>query len=217
MVRSAGLSICWHENGQKESESHYRDGQKCGLSIFWYENGLKEQEINHDYGNKGECLVTFFAEDGSKFQEGCMKEGEKFGIWITFGKDGEPDGELHYINGDSHYIFIKRHENGKQKTTIDCKEGEDPFKTQYYDNGQKQCAGFLNQDRDQEGLWTWWYKNGQKKREEEWLRGEGRIIKEWDEKGRVVSQNNQSGNWMQKAAWLQRQQQINQMDDFFGG
>lgn len=53
-------------------------------------------------------------------------------------------------------------------------------------------------------------------------KGECRIIKEWDEKGRVVSQkvvsqNNQSGNWMQKAAWLQRQQQINQMDDFFGG
>lgn len=193
-----------------------------GLEIFWNENGLKKQETNHDCGNKGESLTTLFYDNGNKLTEGCTDGNKQVGIWVKFSEDGKADGEIHHINGQTHLKYVIRHENGEIKREEEIKDGEDNFLTHYYDNGQKQGAGFLNQDGEKEGFWTWWYKNGQKEQEEECLRGECRIIKEWDEKGRVVSQkvvsqNNQSGNWMQKAAWLQRQQQINQMDDFFGG
>jgi len=220
VVNGNGTVVTWHENGQKESESHYRDGQKCGLQIVWNENGLKKEEINHDYGNKGECLATLFWDNGNKQEEGCGDGNtyKQVGIWVKFSEDGKADGEIHYINGQTHYKIVTRHENGEIKSEEEIKDGEDKFVTKYYDNGQKQGAGFLNQDGEKEGFWTWWYKNGQKEQEEECLRGECRIIKEWDEEGRVRSQNNnQGGNWMQKAAWLQRQTQINQMNDFFGG
>jgi antitoxin component YwqK of YwqJK toxin-antitoxin module len=217
VVNGNGTVVTWHENGQKNSECHYQDGQECGIVVFWNESGLKTVEVNTDYGNKGEELHTIFREDGSKAEEGCWKDEKRFGIWVTFSEDGKADGEIHYINGQSHFKYITRYENGEIKNEKEVKDGENPFFTRYHDNGQKEGAGFLNQDGEKEGLWTYWYKNGQKEQAEECLRGECQIIKQWDEKGRLVSQNNnQGGNLMQKAAWMQRQTQINQMNEFFG-
>ena len=40
--RRVGLWVAWHENGQKRSEVHYKDGNKNGPWAEWYENGRKK-------------------------------------------------------------------------------------------------------------------------------------------------------------------------------
>ena len=42
--KESGLSTMWHENGQKQLEQTYRDGQMDGLQTWWHENGQKQIE-----------------------------------------------------------------------------------------------------------------------------------------------------------------------------
>ena len=44
------LLIGWYENGQKESEKHYKDERLDGIQTFWYENGQKKHEGNYKNG-----------------------------------------------------------------------------------------------------------------------------------------------------------------------
>ena len=43
--------IMWHENGQKQYEHNYKDGNRHGLSVGWYNNGQKSYEHNYKDGN----------------------------------------------------------------------------------------------------------------------------------------------------------------------
>ena len=45
-----GLSISWHENGQKWSEGNWNNGKKEGLWVTWHENGQKEMETTYKDG-----------------------------------------------------------------------------------------------------------------------------------------------------------------------
>ena len=54
----------WYENGQKESERYYVDGERHGLTTFWYESGQKKFEINYVAGQHE--LVTSWYENGQK-------------------------------------------------------------------------------------------------------------------------------------------------------
>ena len=53
----------WYENGQKSSETIYKDGKIDGLVIYWYINGQKYRELTY----KDDELISEkkWNEDGS--------------------------------------------------------------------------------------------------------------------------------------------------------
>ena len=44
------MDTYWYENGQKESETNWKDGERHGKSISWDENGQIESEENYSDG-----------------------------------------------------------------------------------------------------------------------------------------------------------------------
>ena len=53
-----------------------------------------------------------------------------------------------------------------------------------YDDGKKNKEGTFK-DGKEDGLWTWWFENGQKKSEPIWKDGEFISSKSWNEDGSV--------------------------------
>ena len=47
-----GKATSLYENGQKEHETNFKDGEVDGLSVYWYENGQKKLEVNYKDGEK---------------------------------------------------------------------------------------------------------------------------------------------------------------------
>ena len=68
-----------HTNGQKYSETNYKDGKKDGLDTNWYENGQKWSETNYKDGEL-EGLDTWWYENGQKRSEELYKDGK---LWDT--------------------------------------------------------------------------------------------------------------------------------------
>jgi len=92
-----GLSISWHENGQKLGESNYKDGKLDGLMMRWYSNGRKGQEHTYKDGklltavgwkpNGEKCpdtnvvngngvVVFWYKKDGTELFSQTYKDGE---------------------------------------------------------------------------------------------------------------------------------------------
>jgi len=74
------------------------------------------------------------------------------------------------------------------------KDGEyDGLYTYWYENGQKKKEGTYK-DGKLDGLWTEWYENGQKESEETYKNGERvEIIGRWNRDGSVEEDENPSG------------------------
>lgn len=50
----------YHDNGQKQAEGRYLNGQLEGKWVWWYENGQKQEEVDYMYGKpKGEGLAWY--------------------------------------------------------------------------------------------------------------------------------------------------------------
>ena len=69
-------STLWHANGQKELEETYKDGKLEGLSTAWHENGQKWSEVTYKDG-KREGLATWWHGNGQKQAERTFKDGKK--------------------------------------------------------------------------------------------------------------------------------------------
>ena len=63
----------YFENGQKESESNYKDEELDGLETWWYENGQKKSGGTF---KDGDGLETWWYENGQKESEVTYKDGE---------------------------------------------------------------------------------------------------------------------------------------------
>ena len=64
---------------------------------------------------------------------------------------------------------------------------EEPFSgliLNKYESGQKHTKGYLTNGRE-DGIWTWWYENGQKSKEVDYFDGKTLdvLYKKWDDNG----------------------------------
>ena len=99
-----GKSYKLHPNGQKYTETNYKDGKEDGLYVMWFENGQKYTEGNYKDGKAVGLHVNWY-ENGQKMLEQNFKEeeGKNFPI---------PDG-----------LEVGWHENGQKKLEQKWKEG----------------------------------------------------------------------------------------------
>ena len=75
-------------NGQKKSETNYKDGKQNGLSTSWYENGKKEYEENYEDG-KQNGLFTNWYENGQKKNETNYLDGKVNGLYSLWYENGQ--------------------------------------------------------------------------------------------------------------------------------
>ena len=85
-----GFSTYWLENGQKQSEATYKDGEVDGLETVWHENGQKEYEGVTKDGN-ADGLWTYWHENGQKKSETTFKDGKELSAkyWDSKGEEVE--------------------------------------------------------------------------------------------------------------------------------
>ena len=94
----SGEAVWYYENGQKERERTYKDGEKDGLSTAWYDNGQKSGEGTYKDG-KPDGSFTYWHENGQKSEERTYKDGELDGKATGWYENGQKSGEITYKNG----------------------------------------------------------------------------------------------------------------------
>ena len=151
-----------YEDGRKNNQDFYKNGQKNGQWTKWYANG-------------------------QKYLEGYYKMGEKRGFWTEWAENGQKKKKTNYKDGNlvDEWIFVyEYYKNGKQKIEGTLKnKKEDGLWTYWHENGQKQKEGKYNKGKE-DGLWTSWHKNGQKQSEKIYSDGKGQgLWIYWDKNG----------------------------------
>ena len=97
-----GVSKHWYDDGIKKSEHHYKDGELHGVSSQWYANGQKECECQHQYGEPIGIWKEWH-EDGSRKYEERYKNGKLDGIasgWYDKSRGGKKNYEDRYKDGN---------------------------------------------------------------------------------------------------------------------
>ena len=83
----------YYSNGQKESETNFKDGKENGLATEWHENGQKESNTNYKDGKRN-GLTTVWNENGVKESETTYKDGQINGLAIQWYENGNKESEI---------------------------------------------------------------------------------------------------------------------------
>ena len=189
-----GLWTYWDNDGSKYEGKVIRKDDEDGTFLYWYDNEKTKIESHKSYKD-GELdgLYTRWDENGQKLLKGTFKDGERDGLWTYYTEVGNGKYEVTYKAGiyttavftDSLGIdytgspitdeseqdgifFFQDDEGGEYDFSyfplvfVTTKDGEfDGLFTQWYKNGQKEAEGTAK-DGELDGLMTEWYENGQK-------------------------------------------------------
>ena len=90
----SGVAVEYYGNGQKESETGYKDGKLDGKVTTWLENGQKYIEGTYKNG-KEDGLWTYWRENGQKWREVTYKDGQYISkkCWDEDGNESDNEGD----------------------------------------------------------------------------------------------------------------------------
>jgi antitoxin component YwqK of YwqJK toxin-antitoxin module len=86
-------------NGQKKSETSYKDGKQNGLFTSWYENGKMKSEANYSDGEVN-GLFSWWYENGQKMSETDYIDGKANGVTIEWDENGQKKSETNNQNAN---------------------------------------------------------------------------------------------------------------------
>lgn len=171
----------FYPSGTLEGVDIFIENRRHGISTVYYENGQKYSEGNYAR-DREQGVWTYWYDDGSKMSEGEYEAGIKVGIW----KDYLP-GEKRFsesLHKDSViYVMAQWNEHGEQVV----KDGNGTSVT-YYDDKQKSAEGKIK-DGLNEGLWNFWYADGQLKEQGNFKKGKYTLVNSWDPQGEPQVKN----------------------------
>ena len=93
-----GPSLTWHDNGQKESQGAYANGQRTGPWLFWHANGRPAQQGPY-VDDQRHGVWTTYDPQGRRIAEGPMVAGAADGDWTFWNPDAQTRTEGHYVLG----------------------------------------------------------------------------------------------------------------------
>ena len=93
-----GVVVAKHENGQKASETTFKDGKPEGLATMWHKNGQKRSETTFKDG-KPEGPTTMWYDNGQKWEEANYKDGKPEGPYTSWHKNGQKQSEATFKDG----------------------------------------------------------------------------------------------------------------------
>ena len=170
-----GLVTKWYRDGSKKMEGEFVQGKENGTWSYWdstksgvlsgqhiYEKGkLRSESTYHDNGKimseadysgiKKNGKYILWYDNGQIEEQGGYRDDVMHGAWTFWYSDGQKKKENSNINGVG--IVTTYYPNGRKES-----EGLQQNIPERFEMGYK-CT--FN-----EGKWTYWYENGQKKREE---------------------------------------------------
>ena len=139
-----GPFIEWYENGQRQVERGYVDGEKQGPVRQWYRDGALKA-IRYFHKSRPHGRYARWHVNGRKAEEGAYEHGKMVGPWTAWYPNVKKESEGMFVLGRKQGPWLYWHPNGQVK-----KDGR-------YNKGQKT------------GKWSFWYANGQLKHEGEYL------------------------------------------------
>ena len=83
-----GVSVEYHENGQLNNRTSYKDGKKDGLVEDYYENGKLNNRTSYKDGKK-DGLVEDYYENGQLNNRTSYKDGKKDGVDEQYYENGQ--------------------------------------------------------------------------------------------------------------------------------
>ena len=93
-----GLKTWWYRTGEKESETHYKNGEIEGLATWWYKNGRKKYSQRYKNG-KLEGMKTEWYGSGKKKSTSHYKNGIANGFRKKWNKDGKLTFQGNFVDG----------------------------------------------------------------------------------------------------------------------
>ena len=169
-----GLWVEYYSNGNKERENNYRDGEKFGIQTIWHENGNKslEWEILDD----GKEISSNWYKNGQKEYEYTTVNGDREGVYISWHENGQKQEEGVFLEGVKFGIWITWYQNGQKESEsefINLRKCDEYKITKYFESGGvESITGNWIDDGNLAGLCTWFYENGQKEAEGEFIPGQ---------------------------------------------
>jgi len=174
-------------NDNKDKVVHYRSGTLHGEAKRWQQNGTPYDEGNYKDGEKDGKWINYNAYSGKKQCEEIWKNGQEIGVRLSFYPNGQIKSEYHLNKRGVNVTDTEWYENGQIKK-------EEP----YNNDGEKDGKWIMNSE-DGQKLWERnykngiehgallaWHKNGQKKSKINYENG--KIIGEsisWRDNGKV--------------------------------
>jgi antitoxin component YwqK of YwqJK toxin-antitoxin module len=118
-----GIAGLKHENGQKKTETTYKDGKEHGLYTEWRENGRKFEGSTYKDG-KRHGLYTRWYGPGQKSAEGTYKDGKLDGLWTEWYSNGQKQWEFTFKEGKRDGLHTHWHKNGQKEEERTFKNGK---------------------------------------------------------------------------------------------
>ena len=168
-----GVHTEWYENGQKKEEGIYKNGEKDGLWIEWYYSGRKRREMTFKDGKVDGSDITWYEDEWRKIH--TIQSSDK----KEFDKQVNELLELGCELMDGGYEVIKNDDGIVYSQVIVSENCE----LKFFNDGQLEYFSQLNEDGNDNGLYTSWNENGQKREESTWKDGNFISAKVWNEDG----------------------------------
>lgn len=161
-----GLSVQWHENGERKAAGQLVSGRRHGIWTTWHENGQKESACTYEQG-KLTGQWSKWHDNSKQWAAGQYANGTPCGRWTIWDKGGRKQFE-HTYNAESRDV-VEYHDNGAVEgrgAEVDCDSSgrqewwreHGPWE-RFYPDGQKRSEG-ASVRGVLDGLWTRWHPNG---------------------------------------------------------
>ncbi|MCB9733126.1 MAG: toxin-antitoxin system YwqK family antitoxin [Deltaproteobacteria bacterium] len=191
----------WHDNGQKEKEGTFRDGEASGRWTFWYPDGQVMFDGGFEDGQEQGPWSGYYP-DGAKRFGGEYEKGKPAGAWQTWGPTGKPHSAGEYdAKGEKTGRWTYFYDDGTKKDEGEFAADEEVGTwTSYWPNGQKKGEGAFDKGVRQ-GVWTWWRETGEVWRAVRYVDGRRRRWKRRRRRRRPGRRPSASGERGDLSAW----------------
>lgn len=112
-----GVWVCYHANGKKAYEIHYKNRQYDGTFTRFHDNG-KPSVVQHFILGTIEGPHRGYYPNGKLKYTALYSKGKKDGRWLHYFQDGKVSSESNYKDGVQTGVFAQWYPNGKKRLEI---------------------------------------------------------------------------------------------------
>lgn len=201
-------------NGKVHQTAHYTNNLLNGKVTTFHQNGRLENKEVYTLGKHRDGECKHFDENGKLSRIHTYKNGVYEGNYIDYYPDGTKETESIYHNGaqtkstsyyadgkvkstyirtDTQIISEKFNAQGvKVRRDVDAAIKKNSYqiveRELWYDDGKPQSTEYFEAGMVNNGTFSVWFKNGQKRSEEVYLHGVPVSEKSWTSKGKPVKE-----------------------------
>jgi len=118
-----GIWTWWYANGQKASESEYKEGRRDGLLLSYDDDGNKSHEQQYANDQFNGYYLTWH-KNGQKHCSGQFSNGKKDGTWTWWSANGSKVGETSFKDDVFDGPDLSWFEDGKHQYEATYKDGK---------------------------------------------------------------------------------------------